>query len=454
MIRPNNRLFWLIAILLAVALTILIVRPVRQFFGVLVWDSVLVPLYTNSNLLLNGRVLLAALAILLLLAVLFWLSPLWDAFGLLDSIAMSLARAYYNRFARYGVDREGRQDRDPYAWLRGHVLRIGYALRFMKRIPLLSDVHALFFNDAPSPRVALLLINRVHEASYFIALGRDQEPDKLRQRWTVATGAMQALAAHMLVGSRHWNPATSRLIGALLLDDLHSQSIVLAARHGIPFQARFPAWRDSAARSYRELTAGFPRETPWGAWILLRLVWLGAFTDDALMPFDWARLSVVEEHFWRLTELAGDETGFGIAIAAAHRLATDLVALPALGHDPGATDLLRFGADLGYWLDSTADTLRATAWHTAPSSRASELPPGTFLAGQLIEGIGPKWSPPGAPASDAIRAQMIAARGAIYELIRGGWRGMVPESDLEQAQSLARRAADEIDIEDEFGGRL
>ncbi len=454
MIRPNNRLFWLIAGLLAVVLIILVVRPVRQAVGRLVWDSALVPLYANSSLLLDGRVLLAALALLLLLVTLFWLSPLWDIFGLLDSIAMSLARFYYSRFTRYGLDREGRGDRDPYAWLRGHVLRVGYALRFMKRIPLLNDVHALFLSDAPSSRVALLLINRVHEASYFIALGKGQEPDKLRQSWAVATAAMQALAAHMLVGSRRWSPPTSRLIAALLLDDLHSQSIVLAARHGIDFPARFPAWRDSAAQLYRELTADFPRETPWGAWIVLRLVWLGSFAEDPLAPFNWARLSVVEEQFWRLTELAADEVGFGIAFAAAHRLATDLVALPALGHDPGATDLLRFGADLGYWLDSTADALRATAWHTAPSSRASELPPGTFLAGQLIDEIGPKWAPPGEPASDAIRAQIIAARGAIYELIRGGWRGMVPESELEQAQALARRAAEEIDIEDEFGGRV
>jgi len=49
---------------------------------------------------------------------------------------------------------------------------------------------------------------------------------------------------------------------------------------------------------------------------------------------------------------------------------------------------------------------------------------------------------------------MIAARSAIYALIQSGWRGMVPDPHLQQAEALAGRAADEITIEDEFGSRM
>ncbi len=53
MIRPNNRLFWLIGVFLALGFIPLIFRPVRQALGALVWDSVLVPLYARIPLLVS-----------------------------------------------------------------------------------------------------------------------------------------------------------------------------------------------------------------------------------------------------------------------------------------------------------------------------------------------------------------------------------------------------------------
>ena len=374
MIRPSNRVFWLLIGVVVVALAVLIVRPLRQWFGAAVWDAVLVPFYASSPLLMNGR-------------------------GL-------------------------------------------------KRIPILGDIYVLLFNDAPSVRVALLLINRIHEASYFGA--QQEDPLKMRARWTVSAKAAQALAAHVLAGPV---PAPeTRLIAALLYDDLHSQSYVMAAHTRLILPRRVPVWREQALALYREARAGLPAASPWAAWIALRVLWLDAFTEGGTI-LDWGRQSIIEEQFWRLTELAEDERSYGIAIAAAQRFATDLVALITRGGGPGAPDLLRFGTDLGYWIDSVADGLRATVWHSAPSSRASELPPATFLAGQLIPEIAPKWSSPGEPPSDALRAQLIAARGAIYTLIQGGWQGMVQEPELEWAWTLTQRAIEEVEIEDEFGGR-
>lgn len=446
MIRPSNRIFWLLLVFVGAALAVLIVRPLRQWFGAAVWDAVLVPFYAASPLLMGGRGLLCGAVVLLLLVTPFLLSPLWEALGILDSAAMTLARSYYNsRFVRYGLERDTGKDRDVYARLRALMLWIGYPLRGVKRIPILSDLYTLLFNDVPSVRVALLLINRIHEASYFAA--QQEDPLKMRERWHVSTTAAQALAAHVLAGPAR--DLETRLIAALLYDDLHSQSYVLSAHTRLILPRRVPVWRERALALYHALSAELPAESPWAAWIGLRLLWLEGFSGTTL---DWGRLSIIEEQFWRLTELAEDESGYGIAIAAAQRFATDLVALIALRGGPSAPDLLRFAADLGHWIDLTADGLHATVWHNAPSSRASELPPATFLAGQLIPEIGPKWAEPGEAPSDALRAQLIAARGAIYTLIQGGWQGIVLESELEHARTLTQRAAEEVAIDDEFGG--
>jgi len=471
MIRSSNRLFWLIIGVIVVALAVLIVRPLRQAFGSLVWDSVLVPLYANSKLLVDQRILLCGAVLLILMVLPFLFAPIWEALGLLDNAAMALARRYYSsRLVRYT---DGTRIRDPYARLRGGMRRVGYALRFMRHVPILSDLYQLIFDDMPSARAALLLLNRIHESNYVIAL--DKDPAKNSQRWQVAETSALALIHHTLAGS-HLS-VNARLIGALLLDDLHSQGYLAAARLGADLPSRLPDWRIRALRLYRSISADLPSGDPWVVWVALRVLWLelftasephpptpspqaerGSFPNDPSDPseanlLDGAALSIVEAQFWRLTEHTDTETSLGIAIAAAHRLAADLGALTALGNSPGASDLLRFGTDLGHWIDSTADTLRATVWHQSPSSRASELPPGTFLAAQLIRGIGPKWAQPGEPASDAIRGQMIAARGAIYALVQSGWRGMVPDLSLSQAETLAGRAADEIAVEDSFGGR-
>ncbi|MCC7446859.1 MAG: hypothetical protein IT324_05545, partial [Anaerolineae bacterium] len=102
MIRSNSRLFWLIIGVVVVAFAVLIIRPLRQAFGALVWDSVLVPLYANSKLLVDQRILLCGAVLLILMVLLFLFAPMWEALGLLDNAAMALVRRYYSsRLVRY-----------------------------------------------------------------------------------------------------------------------------------------------------------------------------------------------------------------------------------------------------------------------------------------------------------------------------------------------------------------
>src|SRR5579859_1873461 len=117
MIRPDNRLFWLAVTLIGVVLAVAIIAPLRQAFGAIIWDPIIVPLYANSRFLIDNRTLLCGLAILVLVVAPFLFSPLWELTGLLDNIAMALARSYYNsRFVHYPVDSlDEPHDRDPYA---------------------------------------------------------------------------------------------------------------------------------------------------------------------------------------------------------------------------------------------------------------------------------------------------------------------------------------------------
>ena len=189
MIRPNKPLFWLLLISAGVVLAVLLIRPLRQAFGAVIWDPVIVPFYASRPALVSLGGIIVAAVILLILIVPFILSPLWDAFGLLDALSMRLARAYFSRrFIRYRVDQTPRKDVDPYARMRRTVRRIAAPVRFLTPTPIIGDLIDLVADDAPSPRVALLLINRIHEASYFAAM----QTDKIRsqQRWSAAITAM------------------------------------------------------------------------------------------------------------------------------------------------------------------------------------------------------------------------------------------------------------------------
>ena len=68
-------------------------------------------------------------------------------------------------------------------------------------------------------------------------------------------------------------PDISPLVGALLLDDLHSQSLVFAARYQIPIPERLPIWRQNAMNVYRGLIPDLSNESPWAVWVTLRLAW-------------------------------------------------------------------------------------------------------------------------------------------------------------------------------------